>query len=374
MRGFNDFWVSVVGCATATLWGWMLLIMPIGPCRANERPAEASVAELAALVKDGNPSAYLAAETLGHIGQGAKDALPILASACSAKDARLRVAAAVAILEIDPSEVDDVPSVAVKTLLSMLKDKSPDIRREAVRGLGHVRTMAPETIQQLALSLSDDDAFVATHAADTLAELGEPAVASLIEGVKQDSTVMLALVALGRMGEKAKQAQAVISKRLGDLDPIVRQEAALTLGQIKPEPASAVASLLPLLDDPANAVKGAAVVAITLQGAEGKRAAGKLTMMLDDKAEFTRLVGAYGLAMLGVVEPAIESKVLAILTTGLADPRPLVRRESLRGLASLGAAARSAREAVEKLLADPEEGISSAAKETLEKIDAKTKQ
>lgn len=364
------FWVAVAG---TLMWGWLLLLLPTRMSQADEASSLADVPALSRLVKDGSASAYLAAEALGHLGTAAKEASAVLEGACAAKDGRLRVAAAVALLEIHPKEESPARAKGIAALLGALDDKSEDIRREAARGLARVKKVDAAGMDRLARALADEDPFVATHVADTLAELGEPAVPALSRGVENDATVMLALVALGRMGEKATSAQGAISARLKDADAIVRQEAALALSQIKPEPASAVAALLPLLDDPARGVKAAAAVGISAQGAEGKKAASKLESMLDDADEFTRLVGAYGLAMIESVSSALENKVVTILTKGLSDPRPLVRREALHALGRLGLAAQSAKGEIEKLLNDPEVAISSAAREVLASMSREVK-
>jgi HEAT repeat protein len=277
------------------------------------------------------------------------------------------VAAAVALLDIH-AEKEVLPEIAIKTLFDSLGSKQPEIRREAIRGLSHAKKIDPTGLRTIALALADEDEFVAVHAADTLVEMGESAVPLLADAIASDRTAMWGMVALGRLGTKGKGAQSAVIRRLTDKDPILRQEAALTLSQIGPESSVAVEALLPLLDDPVRAVQLAAAFSVSSLGPEGKRATSKLEQMLVSDDPLSRLVGARGLATLGEVRPNMANKIVEILSSGLNDARPMVRRESAIALGELGGVAASAQDALEKLRQDKDESIAQAAKMAIDRI------
>lgn len=349
-------------------WTWFILAFAAGIVRAHDPSNGPHLQDLIPVVEEDGEAAYIAAETIGHLGSDAANARPALEKACLSKNPRLRVAAAVALLDIH-AEKDALPEIAIKTLFDLLGSKQPEVRREAIRGLSHAKKIDPKSLRSIALALADEDELVAVHAADALVEMGEQAVPLLADAIASDRTAMWGMVALGRMGPKGKGAQSAVMKRLKDPDPILRQEAALTLSQIGPDSSTAVESLLPLLDDPVRTVQLAAAFSISSLGPEGKRATTKLQQMLASDDQLSRLVAARGLATLGEIRPEQANKIVEILTIGLSDSRPMVRRESAVALGELGSVADSARTALEKLCEDHDESIAQAAKMAIDRIE-----
>jgi HEAT repeat protein len=335
---------------------------------ADEPAGGPSLKDLIPILEQEGEAAYLAAETIGHLGAAAAEARPALEKACSSKNPRLRVAAAVALIDMH-GDKERLPEIAIRTLVDLLGSKQPEIRREAIRGLSHAKKINPNDLRAIALALVDEDELVALHAADTLVEMGEAAAPLLADAIANDRTAMWGMVALGRLGSKGKGGQSALIKRLADKDPILRQEAALTLSQIGPDSSIAVEALLPLLDDPVRSVQLAAAFSVSSLGPEGKRATGRLEQMLSSDDHLSRLVGARGLATLGEVRPGIAEKIVEILTSGLSDSRPMVRRESAIALGELGPLAASARPTLVKLGEDKDESIAQAAKMAVDRIE-----
>ncbi len=241
---------------------WALFGCIAGIVCADEHADGPVLKDLIPIVEEEGEAAYIAAETIGHLGAGAAEARPALEKACSSTNPRLRVAAAVALLDIH-AEKEGLPEIAIKTLFDLLASKQPEIRREAIRGLSHAKEINPKDLRSIALALADEDELVAVHAADTLVEMGEAAVSLLADAIANERTAMWGMVALGRLGPKGKGGQSAVIKRLTDKDPILRQEAALTLSQIGPDSSLAVEALLPLLDDPVRAVQLAAAFSVS---------------------------------------------------------------------------------------------------------------
>ncbi len=68
----------------------------------------------------------------------------------------------------------------------------------------------------------------------------------------------------------------------------------------------------------------------------------------------------------------MAEKIVEILSGGLSDSRPMVRRESAIALGELGSLAASARPALAKLGEDKDESISQAAKMAIDRIERAT--
>ena len=142
--------------------------------------------------------------------------------------------------------------------------------------------------------------------------MGERGVPLLAEATKNEKTVMWALLALENIGPKAHEAQDAVIALLKEKDSVLREQAALTLSRIAPDPQKSIPALLPLLDDVVP-VRAAAALAISQFGSKANSAAGKFQKMLEDKDEFSRLVGARGLIAVarphGAAQAGIENSL-----------------------------------------------------------------
>lgn len=108
-----------------------------------------------------------AARALGRIGRGARNAVPELVTARSDRDAEVRLAAAVALVRIDPSRAEDV----VPQLRAALRDPDWGVRSGAASALGQLGPAGAGSVADLAILQRDPVKFVRRAAADALLEI-----------------------------------------------------------------------------------------------------------------------------------------------------------------------------------------------------------
>jgi HEAT repeat protein len=126
--------------------------------------AKEAVPELVLALKDEDDDVRrTAAWALGEIGPEARDALPDLIEAFNDKNEGVRRYAAVALGQIGP--------VAILNLVETLKNKNPYVRLEAARALGHIRPAAKEAVPALTQALNDEDRYVRRYVRRALKQI-----------------------------------------------------------------------------------------------------------------------------------------------------------------------------------------------------------
>jgi HEAT repeat protein len=138
--------------------------------------------------------------------------------------------------------------------------------------------------------------------------------------------------ALSRFRSAALPALPELIRLLDDPDPVIRWNAARTLGKIGPKAKDAVPHLVKALGQADVAVREHAAEALGDIGPEAQAAIPDLIRVLDDK-------------------------------------EPKVRRDAARSLGLMGTVARSAVPALKGLLKDPQEMVRDAAQKALYKVD-----
>ncbi|MEX0702861.1 MAG: HEAT repeat domain-containing protein [Planctomycetales bacterium] len=281
---------------------------------------------------------------------------------------------------------------AAPKLVELLQSKNPDLRLATVRLLRDLRygdeyddydeterQLPPEALAALEKALADADLRVRRHAAIALAE-ADPESAKplpvLIETIADTDAygdaapIDEALYAIGRLGDKAREAVPAIVKllaaptygrdgqyrryaaanALGSIGPAARpaapalvallrsgeaaSAAASALGEIGADAPEAVAALIAALDD--SQAFHSAIEALAKLGPAGEPAVRKLLAELDD--EFARHDAA---AALGAFEAHAE-RVVPVLAARLRDPDVEMRRRAAAALGRLGTKAKSA--------------------------------
>jgi len=172
-------------------------------------------------------------------------------------------------------------SRAVPPLMAALQDEDTEVRRRAAMALG--RHKDPRSVEPLAAALRDREESVVYVAADALANVGRPAVDSLILCLEDD--VMLArlggVLALGQLASRnVRDDRAVepLIAAMGDEDPKVRTYAVWALGWYR-DPGS-VPALVEALGDSEAAVRAEAAKA--LRRSKDARAVDPLLAALED--------------------------------------------------------------------------------------------
>ena len=137
-----------------------------------------------------------------------------------------------------------------------------------------------KSVDECIAGLSSDEAHTRRSAAAALALRGEdaaPAIGALQEALDDPETRMVALRALGSIGEKAGVAAGAVAGVLAHDDDFVRMSAAMALGGMGPD---AVAGLRTALSDPSSQVVHIAGEALAKLGEDGAPAVPDLIRLL----------------------------------------------------------------------------------------------
>lgn len=148
---------------------------------------------------------------------------------------------------------------------------------------------------------------------------------------------------------------------LKDADPLAREKAAKSLGEMGPAAAAAIEPLIATFTDPDIYLRGAAAVAL---GRIGAAAVPALTRALADPNGEVRWSAAIALGRVGqAATPATPALVKA-----LADANENVRFASAVGLGGLRASAKEAVPALTEALHDADDTVRAAARQALDQI------
>lgn len=133
-------------------------------------------------------------------------------------------------------ELVDIGKPAVKPILKLLKDQEWKIRWYASEILGEIGD--DESVQELIISMGDENSGVRTKSMLALVEIGEPAVDSLINALSNEDWQIRsrAAEALGLIG--AKKAVNPLIETLTDENSWVKKSAVESLGNIGNEKAA----------------------------------------------------------------------------------------------------------------------------------------
>ena len=123
----------------------------------------------------------------------------------------------------------EVPKPAPARLLSDLKSKDSDVRRDAAHQLGAMRAL--NAVRALVETLSDKESKVREASAFALGQIADPAATSLLVPLladKEEKVRATAAFALGMIGER--RARQALSYALGDPEPEVRSSVLVAMG------------------------------------------------------------------------------------------------------------------------------------------------
>ena len=232
------------------------------------------------------------------------------------------------------------PSKAPARLLSDLKSKDADVRRDAAQQLGGMR--ARNAVRALVEALSDKEARVREASAFALGQITDQAATSLLVPLLADKDVSVrasAAFALGMIGER--KAGKALSYALGDPEAEVRSSVLVAMGLMQDE--EGVDEIIDALDDESFDVRYDAVWALGQIGEPDaeERLRGALVRMdalglAGLQREAFRLAVQDSLARLRTMENGSPSgrprRATGIVKdTRYAEPsRPLVVRQEVR--------------------------------------------
>jgi HEAT repeat protein len=204
--------------------------------------ADESVPALIAETRHYNLNVRLGAlRSLSKLGALAREALPDLTEALNDSDARIREVAAQAIGQLGRD--------AMATMVRMLTHPDKYVRRNAVWGLGKLGPLAKPVMNELSRALKDDDARTASGAAQALGAMGAEAAAAVpvLAEAMRGTNIVLCRLAAKALSQIGPPALPTLISHLKHHDVFVRGEAAVALGWMGPEAASAVQPLIDLV-------------------------------------------------------------------------------------------------------------------------------
>lgn len=333
-----------------------------------------------------------AIQVLGNIGP---TVVPALSEMLRDSDTAVREGAAEALGQLGPQA-----RPAISALIQTLKDADGVVRQRAVEALGQVerrgsemplvrtrpRPFGPpappeftplaaapkEAIAALTQMLNDPVPVVRVRAAETLCQLDpplQPALATLLQAVKQAEVRAWAAQVLEQLGPRGKEAVAGLLELLKEKDGAVRVQAARILGRIGPETrARVLPALRETLQDADAGVRVKAAEALCDLGQTSDAVPVLLKALANKDASATQAVEV--LQRISRTTPNLVPALVATLKEG----NPQVQNHVLNILLRMGPAARSATPTVLELFTSGNAAVRSRAALTLAIIGPLTKE
>ena len=200
--------------------------------------AEPAVPAIIAAIKDDEPAVRYGAEfALGKLR--ATEAAGDLEKLTTSTDPTLKLVATWAIARIHPDDATAVHQ-AMEVIADGIRSDDPQLSRIAAQALAEVDASSQAITPAIRAALDEMDPTVIEHVIEALATVGAKAVPVLTAAMKDAKTRGAAIRALGRIGQAATPAVADLAAALGDKDPQIASDAALTLAAIGPDAAKAV--------------------------------------------------------------------------------------------------------------------------------------
>ena len=299
---------------------------------------------------------------LPKVGPTARDIGPALVLALDDSRPAVRLAAASALVLVEPRLADKV----IPTVLAALRAKQV----QAYSAAELLRPAAKAAVPALIRALDEPNDEIRFEVASALAYLGEAAVPPLAEALKAERVRVRsgAAVALGRMGKvSVGPALPALVAALKDSDAGARLDAAEALSHIDPEKAGLA---VPVLAAALRAEKApdrlrAAEALERLRGT-ARPAVPALLAALNDEDRPVRLAAT--LALIAIDREAAAASV-PVLIDILQNGDTLARRRTARAAASLGPAAKGAVPELLRALKADDVHLRLAAAEAVARVD-----
>lgn len=313
---------------------------------------------------------YAAAFAIGGIRVRDEAAIAALRKAGQSNDKFLRIVAAAALARILPDDKAEV-TAAVKLLIDGLKSDSVQLRQASARALQELKSASDIVGPALISALKDSDPMVQHDSLVAIASMGPVMLPQLTTLLKDKDLRRSAAAVLATFGPAAKPAVGELVALLDDpnLDAPTRRELQFTLGQIGPDAAPAVPELIQGLASDQERVRNSAIFALGRIGPAAKAAIPALTQLETSEDPMMRVGSLWALVHIQPGDSAVVAKAVPELVKSLDSERQMVRAEVARTLASLGAAAKPALPALEKVARqDPDPQVRDTAAKAIEQI------
>lgn len=302
-----------------------------------------------------------AARALGEIGAPARRILPALRESVRDNDARVRAAAIMALVRIDPeapelaeemktaatddnpfvreSAHDAVRSLGISILRQLAQDPRTALREDAILRMLKEHQARPE---EILLWMRDVNPLVARCAFESMQDLGDKADAAVPEAIRrlQSEDVALRLVVLSSfhtLGPKGAEAVPALAELLSDKSPHVAQLAANALYFIGPASVEALPAIVAQIRAQGwrtpQMLTGSLIDVLGNIGTQAAPAVPLLLEIFSDPRvnEQLRIEAIVSIAKIGAPAPDL----IVPLRKGLADPSFNVRQPALLALAAM---------------------------------------
>ncbi|MFT3699228.1 MAG: HEAT repeat domain-containing protein [Kofleriaceae bacterium] len=254
---------------------------------------------------------------------------------------------------------DKAGEAAAAAMGLLMKDSVPQVRREVAKSLGRLGNATTAAGNDLVFALGDQEADVADAAQETLEQLGDKALDSLVKGLETGSEEGGRRV--GELFAKLPQSPAVLAEQFKSPAVNVQVNSALAMGLLGKK----VGPGLALLHGARTGgdARTRAAVRSALDLIEPRGATGPQPVNVDGFE--TRFLAQ---ADLEKAKAELDKAGVADLTGHLTDGRDVVRANAALGLGVLGAAATSSALALGTLLKDDSPRVRLAAAQALDKV------
>jgi HEAT repeat protein len=211
---------------------------------------------------------------------------------------------------------------AVSALTQALRDRNAKVRLAAVVALGAIGPQASDAAPALVKLFDDKDPAIRDEAIRAVAKLGPKVVPGLCDALrdKKGSARARSLAVLVNMGAEAKEAAPAASKLLPDKNAIIRYLAVRMLAEVGAGAHVAVPGLIKALQDPYLDVRLMSAVALGQIGPRARMAVETLNRMRKDPLPVVRLTAIVSLTKICKdIDPNAHARLVAELKEALAE-------------------------------------------------------
>ncbi len=322
--------------------------------------AEPVVPAIAAALKD-EQTCGAATYALGRIGQIPANVEPTIKANAKSSDKVLSTTSLWALARVHPDDKDLRREVA-EQLIPRMKDPDPMVRQTVAQALLSLPPAPEITVPIWAKVFRDADDATIVQALRTVAAQGAPAVPRLIAALKNQKARGYVIFALGEMGATAAPATDALAALVDDKDPLIAQEAALSLAKIGPAAKAAVAALAKVLAGSDAAKTTAAAYALGRIGPDAQAALPALRDVMKSKKDVEAEASAWALTQIEPGSDEIVAEVTPVLIKALSSPQVHVRLGAAEALGGIAAKSEAARQALQKAAtSDAEPAVRAAA-------------
>jgi HEAT repeat protein len=225
---------------------------------------------------------------------------------------------------------------SVGLVIPLAFDKNAEVRRAAIYALEEIKPGPQVILPLIDQVLKETDPMVRMQALTLVAEIGKPAVPSLIKLLGNEESAPWGCIALGAIGADAADAIPALTKLLDAAhQPKLRLEAAMALSSIGPAAVTALPELKSILDKKDPVVMPGAIFAIGRLGPAGKPAERQLRDIAEREDLFSRVIASWALCKLNPENQKLLADSVLVLVTALIDKEPRTRDAATKCLVDL---------------------------------------